>query len=264
MKTATRIAFASTFAIAAGAMLAFQQAGTSPLDDGARRADPTLRTLRARMDLMQEQMDELQSRVFMLEDRVFEGGIAVEATEDTETGEVAVSAPGRLLKLESIEQAPVDSAKLEEADELLEEAAEWEDKAERLQDRIAHERSDDYEGRGGGGDGTRELGSLLATYRRKARQLRGEGLRLQREANEPKQIIKGWNGDRTVVLKSTKNIAPMLESVRAGEFLTWDGRRTYLSDAIVRYEVTRVQETLKPEDFTPRGDSATDDASSSS
>jgi len=245
MRTRTRIVTGSMSAalIVAGSTLWATQSTDS---QDAR----SITRMHAQMDQMQDQIDDLDTRVFMLETLVHDdmssaGSAELPADRDRDLK--------RVMKLEVIDQAPVDSGKLSRAQDMLEEAEEWEQKAERLERRIAQQRATRDIGHGAhDNDSTRELGRVLGRYRREARNARGEGLRLKREAEEPKQIIKGWDGERKVVLHATRNLASMLDDISAGEFLTWDGRRTYLSEAVARYKVTSVQAAPQPEDFTTR------------
>lgn len=71
----------------------------------------------------------------------------------------------------------------------------------------------------------RASGELLAEYEKQYRQKNGEMKRLERQLNEPKQIILGnWEG-KIITLQTTGDFSRVLNRIDVGGHLSWDGRR---------------------------------------
>jgi predicted RNase H-like nuclease (RuvC/YqgF family) len=83
-------------------------------------------------------------------------------------------------------------------------------------------------------------GELLADYKTKLRQKQGELKRLERELNEPKQLIYGhWEGT-LYTLETTRDMSRSLDRISRGDTLTWDGRRLRADGTSAEWVVTRV------------------------
>ncbi len=71
----------------------------------------------------------------------------------------------------------------------------------------------------------RAQGELLADYQREYKQKRGDMKRLERQLNEPRQLILGnWEG-KVISLETTKDVSRVLNRIDTGGFLSWKGRR---------------------------------------
>ncbi len=71
----------------------------------------------------------------------------------------------------------------------------------------------------------RAHGELLADYQTQYRQKKGDLKRLERQLNEPRQLILGnWNG-KVISLETTKDVSRVLNRIDTGGYLSWEGRR---------------------------------------
>ena len=71
----------------------------------------------------------------------------------------------------------------------------------------------------------RAQGELLADYQDQYRHKRGEMKRLERELNEPRQVIIGnWN-NKIITLRTTQDVSRTLNRIDTGGYLSWEGRR---------------------------------------
>ncbi len=71
----------------------------------------------------------------------------------------------------------------------------------------------------------RAQGELLADYQNQYRQKKGEMKRLERELNEPRQVILGnWN-NKIITLRTTQDVSRTLNRIDTGGYLSWEGRR---------------------------------------
>jgi hypothetical protein len=62
-------------------------------------------------------------------------------------------------------------------------------------------------------------------YQTQYKKKKGEVARLERELNQPKQIIHGsWEG-KIISLQATKDLTGKLNKIDVGGYLTWEGRR---------------------------------------
>ena len=71
----------------------------------------------------------------------------------------------------------------------------------------------------------RARGELLADYQKRYRQKKGELKRLERQLNEPRQLILGnWDG-KVISLTTTTDVSRVLNRIDTGGYLSWEGRR---------------------------------------
>ncbi len=71
----------------------------------------------------------------------------------------------------------------------------------------------------------RAQGELLADYQNQYRQKKGDMKRLERQLDEPRQVILGnWN-DKIIILRTTKDVSRTLNRIDTGAYLSWEGRR---------------------------------------
>ncbi|MHC4218265.1 MAG: hypothetical protein ACYSU7_07380 [Planctomycetota bacterium] len=84
-------------------------------------------------------------------------------------------------------------------------------------------------------------GQLLADYQTKLRNKKGELKRLERELNEPKQIIHGHWESTIISLETTRDQSRALDRMDQGGYLTWEGRRLSANANSQEWVVTRIE-----------------------
>ncbi len=155
------------------------------------------------------------------------------------------AAPNRLMQLESIETLPVDQSMLREAAELNKRASAFESSARGYERQIALSV--------GSGEASKKQRSgyrkLKASAEQEAKRLRAKAIRLERQANEPRQILQGWDGKRIVILETTRDLSTVITRVAPGDFLTWRGERIEMSDTFDRFEVSSIEKSPRPLGF---------------
>jgi predicted RNase H-like nuclease (RuvC/YqgF family) len=206
---------------------------------------------------------ELTSRVEGLERRVesLEAIAALDrpamadrlgAAEEPRPGAGGADLPSRIMVLDGVETAVPDSSAAADIERLRDEVESLEKTVNDSQRRITSYRGEDTSG---GYRSYRDMGpsrraqaegEMLAKYKSQLRQKQGELTRLEREANEPRQIIFGnWEG-KIVTLRSTKDLSRALDKAETGDYLTWDGRRISEDGASQEWVVTRIEKVAPP------------------
>ncbi len=151
----------------------------------------------------------------------------------------------RVMMLESVETLPVDGAMLKEAARLKKEAADFERKARGLESSIAQNVGDD--------DNSRKLRhsyrQLKLSAEQDAKRLRARASRLERQAHEQRQEVRGWDGQRTVILETTRDLGVVISKLSPGDFLTWQGTRVEMTDTTDRFTVHKIEKTPAPTNF---------------
>ena len=71
----------------------------------------------------------------------------------------------------------------------------------------------------------RAQGELLADYQRQYRQKKGDMKRLERQLNEPRQVILGNWDKKIITLRTTQDVSRTLNRIDTGGYLSWQGRR---------------------------------------
>lgn len=189
------------------------------------------------LQVMQDQIQALNARVERLEARASLKNPTLfdddEQDQDDEQGNANL--PDRILMLDGVETTEPDPEMLEEVDRLFDEAEALERTVESKERSVASmtsggRRGSYYSGRGpvkdtSGSRRRQSQGKLLADYKVKLRKKQGEAKRLQREYDEPKQIIHGHWGDKIISLRTTKDLSRVLDKMETGDRLTWRGRR---------------------------------------
>lgn len=182
------------------------------------------------------------------------------------TAQAAPASPAasgvRIMQIESIEtqQADIDRDAIED---LRAQAAEKNARADKLEDErrdldLDPNTHDSKENRARSAAEARrhwqQLGEDITKLRSEADKLEGQAKRLERDAGTPRQMIRGWNGSQTVVLKTTVDCARTLSSLAHGAFITWEGTIMDHDPDMQVWTVTKIASTAKPASFNPRGD----------
>ena len=84
-------------------------------------------------------------------------------------------------------------------------------------------------------------GELAADYMNKLRKKKGEMKRLERELNEPKQVLHGHWESQIITLETTRDQSRALDRIDRGAYLTWSGRRLSEDANSQEWIVTRIE-----------------------
>ena len=87
----------------------------------------------------------------------------------------------------------------------------------------------------------RAQGELLADYQKQYREKRGEMKRLERQLQEPRQVILGHWNDKIITLRTTKDVSRTLNRIDTGEYLSWEGRRVREDRDSMEWVVTSIK-----------------------
>ena len=169
-------------------------------------------------------------------------------------GVVAGSTLARVMLLESIATLPADNSLLVEAAKLRTEAGKLDSEIQRLEKAIAnipkagvnerHERNLKHQ--------RNEYKQLKVGYEKDAKQLRARAIRHDRQANEKHHEIRGWDGQRTIILETTRDLSTTISRLNPGVFVTWYGKRVDMTDNTDRFQVNRIKEVAAPANFKAR------------
>ncbi len=80
----------------------------------------------------------------------------------------------------------------------------------------------------------------------------GEANRLEREADATTQIVYAWNGEREVVLETTRDLSAVLSKVRDRAFIGWRGNLLERDDYTERWQVHAIDLASLPAGFIDR------------
>ena len=138
--------------------------------------------------------------------------------------------PDRVMILDAVETIGADPAGYKELERLERDV----DALERTVDQMKRSSSSMSGSSGGYSRGYKNTsssrrraaqGELAADYKNKLGKKRGEMKRLERELNEPKQIIYGHWESQIISLETTKDLSRALDRIDLGDYLTLSGRR---------------------------------------
>lgn len=153
-----------------------------------------------------------------------------------------------VMMLESVKTLPVDGSLLQEAAGLRKQAASFDSKARSLESKIAKSVGDS--------DNSRKLRQgyrkLKLSAEQEAKRLRARASRLERQAHEQRQEVRGWDGQRTVILETTRDLGVVITKLSPGDFLTWQGTRVEMTDTVDRFTVHKIEKTPAPANFPTR------------
>jgi hypothetical protein len=167
------------------------------------------------------QVGELEMRLSRLEAQIVQTDPSF--LEQPVSPALLAPSGARRLVVESVQTIPAqrDSDTVEELARVESEIAALERTIESIQQRMAS-----ATGRGSQADRKRRSDAqLISEYRNKLRRKRAEATRLQRQLDEPTQIIFGHQGSTLIELRTTRDQSRALSSVDLGDAISWTGRR---------------------------------------
>jgi outer membrane murein-binding lipoprotein Lpp len=236
MKTATRT---MTCIGAALAILLL----AAPTQSGSQLAGE-VQVLRASVADLQDRMEAMEGLMSL------RGGYRPSApSSEPAEPRRASERPRRVMVLDAVRAVERDPEEFEELDRLEEEVKALERSVDSAKQRTASmSGSGGYRG-GSYGHRVKDTGSsrrraahgqMLADYQQQLRAKQGEMKRLERELEEPRQIIIGqWEG-AVITLQSNRDLSRLLDRIDPGDALTWEGRRIRHDSTSQEWAVTRV------------------------
>lgn len=171
----------------------------------------------------------------------------------TTPGIVAGPTLVRVMMLESVSTLPVDNSLLTEAAKLRAEAKKLDGEIKGLERSIAlstktGNKSEDEQRR----HRRHAMRQLKTTFEQDARKFKAQATRLEKQARETHHEIRGWDGQRTIILETTRDLSSTISRLNPGDFVTWNGDRVDMTDDTDRFQVTRIKETTAPANFRTR------------
>lgn len=88
--------------------------------------------------------------------------------------------------------------------------------------------------------------------RARAKDLRSQALRLEKDLVSPRHRIIGWNGERTTVLTTDKDLSGPISRIAAGRFITWRGKRSSMAGDEEHFTISTFKECEPPANFRVR------------
>ncbi len=140
------------------------------------------------------------------------------------------SAPQWVMQLDGVDTVEPDPGAYKELEQLRNDVEYMERQVERQKRSVSSSSgSSGYSSRSYRSNRTsrqgRAQGELLADYQTQYRQKKGDMKRLERELNEPRQVILGnWN-NKIITLRTTQDVSRTLNRIDTGGYLSWEGRR---------------------------------------
>ena len=160
----------------------------------------------------------------------------------------------RVMLLEAISTLPVDNSLLVEVAKLRAQAEKLDYEIQKLEKAIAEIPKDSYSevAKRNYNQRRNEYKKLMAGYKKDAKQLRARAIRLDRQANETLHEIRGWDGQRTIILETTRDLSATISRLNPGDFVTWYGERVDMTNDTDRFQVNRIKEVAAPANFRSR------------
>lgn len=228
---------------------AIGQTGRDP-GGGASSSDPIVRELQRTVREHAIRIEQLEAREArqdptFLDETIVEETVVEAPAPPPAPRPAAGPAPTRIMVLDSIETIEADGASEQEIQRLEREVESLQRTVDQMERQTASMsgRSSGYRRYKDPSQQRRRAaqGELLADYRTKHRQKQGELKRLQREIEEPKQIIYGHWQSKLYTLETTRDLSRSLDRIARGGTLTWDGRRLRADGASSEWVVTRIE-----------------------
>jgi hypothetical protein len=154
--------------------------------------------------------------------------------------------PTRIMIFDAVDTVEADPAGYEEIERLRRDV----DALERTVDQMERRSSSMSGSSGGYSNGYKNTsssrrraaqGELAADYKAKLGKKKGEMKRLERELNEPKQIIHGHWESQIISLETTRDQSRALDRADRGSYLTWSGRRLSANANSEEWIVTSIE-----------------------
>lgn len=167
----------------------------------------------------------------------------------------------RIMQIESVELRPKDDSNADQIAELRAQAIDKDKQADKLEDERRHidlntGAYESKETRGATRNEARrrwqQLGEDIVQLRAEADRLRGNAKRLERDAAEPRQLIRGWNGRQSIVLQTDSDFSRALSDIVRGSFVAWEGSIMEQDSSTQIWNITRVYEVDAPNGFVLR------------
>lgn len=165
----------------------------------------------------------------------------------------------RVMLLESVSTLPVDDLMLAEAAKLRAEAKGLDDEIHDLEKAIARIPKTGITERDEKNLKHRrnEYKQLKLGYEQDAKRFRARATRLDKQAHETRHELQGWDGQRTIILETTRDLSVTISRLNAGDFVTWQGKRVEMTDNTDRFQVNRIEGTAAPANFRTRSGKGT-------
>lgn len=226
-------------------------------DDGDASGENLMAELLRRVTKLEAENADLKARVESLESKsTAPGGGPTPAspaagTPVMEFFSLTTLTPDPTLSTQA-QQLRGDAAQLQQQAVSLE--SQWGQLADQSQSGSGGGRLDGGNGSGGNVDST--AGQRIALRRQidmlhdQASRKRADASRLEGQVANPPQILKGWDGTRVVILTIDTNFADLASSLSPGDFVTWRGSRTKLTDTVDQYDrVFVLKKAARPSNF---------------
>ncbi len=201
---------------------------------GGDYADPTTRELQETIRQHAARIERLEARAARESPTYLDQGIVGQAPPPAPPSG-AGRPPTRIMILDAVETVEADPAGYKELERLQRDV----DALERTVDQMQRSASSMAGSSGGYSRGYKRTsssrrraaqGELAADYKTKLGKKKGEMKRLERELNEPKQVVHGHWESQIITLETTRDQSRALSRIDRGAYLTWSGRR-YSEDA---------------------------------
>jgi hypothetical protein len=211
---------------------------------GSYGSDPSVRALEERIYQHEARIERLEARAAQQSPTYLDDDTIEQPPRAPRSA--AGEPPSRIMILDSIDTVEPDPAGFEELERLERDV----DALERTVERMERNVSSMAGSSGGYSRGYKNTsssrrraaqGELAADYNNKLRKKKGELKRLERELNEPKQILHGHWESQIISLKTTKDQSRALDRIDRGAHLTWSGRRLRADDDSAEWIVTRIE-----------------------
>jgi hypothetical protein len=211
---------------------------------GGEYADPSVRELQETIRQHEARIERLEARAGRESPSYLDEGIVGQPPPPAPPAG-AGRPPDRVMILDAVETIGADPAGYKELERLERDV----DALERTVEQMERS-SSSMSGRSGGySHGYKNTsssrrraaqGELAADYKNKLGKKRGEMKRLERELNEPKQVIHGHWESQIITLETTRDQSRALDRIERGAYLTWSGRRHSEDANSQEWIVTRI------------------------
>ncbi|MHC4786733.1 MAG: hypothetical protein ACYTE6_12300 [Planctomycetota bacterium] len=211
---------------------------------GGYTSEPAVSELQQALRDHEARIDRLEARAARESPTYLDEGAAGQPLAAPPSG--AGRPPARVMILDSVETVEADPAGYEELERLQRDV----DALQRTVDQMDRSVASMSSSGGGYSRGYKNTsssrrrssqGKLLADYRTKLRKKEGDMKRLERELNEPKQILHGHWESKIISLETTRDQSRALDRIDTGNHLTWSGRRHSQDANSEEWIVTRIE-----------------------
>jgi hypothetical protein len=211
---------------------------------GGDYADPGVRELQETIRQHEARIERLEARAGRESPGYLDEGIVGQPPPPAPPSG-AGRPPKRVMILDAVETFAADPAGYEELERLERDV----DALERTVEQMVRSSSSMSGSSGGYSRGYKNTsssrrraaqGELAADYKTKLGKKKGEMKRLERELNEPKQVVHGHWESQIITLETTRDQSRALDRIERGDYLTWSGRRHSEDANSQEWIVTRI------------------------